>query len=131
MATAAVATCNAGRGYPGAELFIGRRALNKIMVHADYASAETCLPQKQGEGVRRQQAEGGYSQDYCGHVAEQNRTEQAAREYVKWTYQNGDDAACWGCCGMILGTSLMGLCIDVGVLVVCVYTRAGSTRLWT
>lgn len=128
MATAAVATCNAGRGYPGAELFIGRRALNKIMVHADYASAETCLPQTQEEGGGSRQ-KGVKAKIIVAML--QNRTEQAAREYVKWTYQNGDDAACRGCYGMILGTSLMGLCGDEGVLVVRVYTRAGSTRIWT
>jgi len=77
MATAAVATSHSRSGdrESGAELFIGRRALNKIMVHADYASAETCLPQplegSEGAGWRW-----GPGQDYCGHVAEPNRTEQ-------------------------------------------------------
>lgn len=43
------------KGHEGVELFIGRRALNKIMVHADYASAETCLP-RQGRGQWQEQA---------------------------------------------------------------------------
>lgn len=62
------------------------------MVHADYASAETCLP-RQGRGA------GGRGQDYCGHVAVDwdRETWRKGRgkscigrgEYLKWMLQNG------------------------------------------
>lgn len=86
------------RDRDGAELFIGRRALNKIMVHADYASAETCLPRHWGlRGIDRR-TRPRLLWPCCRTQANrgQNRQQQhrhRQQEYVKWTYQNGDDAA--------------------------------------
>lgn len=81
----------AGVGCSGLELFIGRRALNKIMVHADYSSAETCLP-----ASRRAQC--GQSQDYCGHVFERRR----GRDYswvIAWPAAHKVDLSKWSeCC---------------------------------
>lgn len=78
------------------ELFIGRRALNKIMVHADYSSAETCLPQPQ-QSVGRG---GGGAQDYCGHVLCELGQQRFIVDLSKWSecyrdeqYESGSSVA--------------------------------------
>lgn len=87
--------CHASQGHEGhegVELFIGRRALNKIMVHADYASAETCLPRQgraQGQGQGQIIVAMLELTETESEEGRQRRGGGIGRgEYLKWMLQN-------------------------------------------